>query len=263
MKKGRRWPALLAAVIVLGLTAYIAYPLVYPGVGKYEKENPGRTSFMEYREREWREQGKKIRIRQTWVPLSRVSPYLSRAVLIAEDDKFWKHEGFDFEAIQKALERDLKERKLKFGGSTISQQLAKNLFLTPSKNPVRKVREAIYTWRLERDLSKKRILEIYLNVAEWGEGIFGIEEASRKYYGKPASALGPAEAARLASVLPNPRKYSPVANQRYVENRSRIIYSIMVRRGIVVPEYEQVTETPDIREAFPAGPAAAPSQPAE
>ncbi|HWR89597.1 MAG TPA: monofunctional biosynthetic peptidoglycan transglycosylase, partial [Dissulfurispiraceae bacterium] len=183
MKKGRRWPALLAAVIVLGLTAYIAYPLVYPDVGKYEKENPGRTSFMEYREREWREQGKKIRIRQTWVPLSRVSPYLSRAVLIAEDDKFWKHEGFDFEAIQKALERDLKERKLKFGGSTISQQLAKNLFLTPSKNPVRKVREAIYTWRLEKDLSKKRILEIYLNVAEWGEGIFGIEEASRKYYG--------------------------------------------------------------------------------
>ena len=112
--------------------------------------------------------GKKYTIRQRWVPLSRISPYLIKAVLIAEDDKFWSHEGFDYEAMQKAIEKDIKAKKFKLGGSTISQQLAKNLYLSPSKNPVRKIKEAIITWRMEKVLSKKRILELYLNVAEWG-----------------------------------------------------------------------------------------------
>ncbi|HAK89281.1 MAG TPA: monofunctional biosynthetic peptidoglycan transglycosylase [Nitrospiraceae bacterium] len=168
-----------------------------------------------------------------------------KAVLIAEDDKFYRHEGFDFEAIQKALEKDIKKKKFKFGGSTISQQLAKNLYLTPSKNPVRKIKEAVLTWRIESTLSKRRILELYLNVAEWGEGIFGIEAAARHYYGKSASALAPEEAARLASVLPNPRKYNPIGTSKYVENRSRIIYDIMVRRGIVIPEYEEIENIPE------------------
>jgi len=209
---------------------------------------------MVYRERQWKEEGKRIAIRQYWVPLSRISSYMTKAVIIAEDDKFWSHAGFDFEAIEKSLEKDLKEKKFKFGGSTISQQLAKNLYLTPSKNPLRKIKEAILTWRIEKGLSKRRILELYLNVAEWGEGIFGIEAASRHYYGKTASALSAEEAAHLAAVLPNPRKYSPVGISRYVNNRSRIIYEIMVRRGIVVEEYEDMIQSPDENSATQAPP---------
>ena len=198
---------------------------------------------MEYREEEWKQQGKKYRIQQKWAPLSRISPYLIKAVLIGEDDKFWSHEGFDYEAIQKAIEKDIKAKKFKLGGSTISQQLAKNLYLSPSKNPVRKIREAVITWRMEHILSKKRILELYLNVAEWGDaGIFGIEMAASHYYGKSAADLSPEEAARLAAVLPNPRKFHPLGTGRYVTNRSNLIYSIMVRRGIVVPEYDEVLE---------------------
>jgi monofunctional biosynthetic peptidoglycan transglycosylase len=182
------------------------------------------------------------------------------AVVIAEDDKFWRHEGFDFEALRKAIEKDIKAGRLKYGGSTITQQLVKNLYLSPSKNPLRKLKEAVLAWRLERELSKRRILELYLNVAEWGEGIFGIEAASRHYYGKPASALDPEEAARLASVLPNPRRYSPVGQSRYVENRARIINYIMLKRGIVEPE-EGIEEepgverpySPEVREPGPEG----------
>lgn len=213
-----------------------------PDVSLLKKGNPGKTSFMKYREREWEKKGKEYRINQVWMPISRISPYLIKAVLIAEDDKFWKHEGFDYEAIQKAIEKDVKARKFKLGGSTISQQLAKNLYLSPSKNPLRKAAETVITWRMERVLPKKRILELYLNVAEWGEGIFGAEAASRHYFGKSSSDLSPEEASRLAAVLPNPRKYNPSGEQRYVVKRSSLIYDIMVRRGIVIPEYREVTE---------------------
>ena len=232
---------IVIAIIALMLLS-IAYYLIFPDVSKLKKDNPAKTSFMKYREREWQEKGKKRKINQVWVPFSHISSYLVKAVLIAEDDKFWRHEGFDFEAIEKAIEKDIKQKKFKFGGSTISQQLAKNLYLSPSKNPVRKIKEAVLTWRIERTLSKRRILELYLNVAEWGDGVFGIGAASLHYYGKSASDLNPEEAALLASVLPNPRKYSPVKESRYVANRSRIIYNIMVKRGIVEPEYEEEIE---------------------
>ena len=218
----------------------LGYYSLYPDVSKLKKQNPKKTALMEIREEEWRSKGKNITLRQKWVPLTRISPYLVKAVLIAEDDKFWSHNGFDLDAIQKAVEKDLKSGKFRFGGSTISQQLVKNLYLSPSKNPVRKIKEAIITWRLERTLSKKRILEIYLNVVEWGDGIFGIEAASQRYYGKPASALAAEEAARLAAVLPNPRRFRADRDSKYVEKKSRIIYNIMVRRGIVVPEYEEI-----------------------
>jgi monofunctional glycosyltransferase len=233
----------LVVPVICGIIALFVSTLFFPDISSLKKENPGKTSFMEYREKEWKREGKKYGVQQKWIPLSRVSPYLLKAVLIAEDDKFWSHEGFDYEAMQKALEKDIKAKKFKLGGSTISQQLAKNLFLSPSKNPVRKIREAILTWRIEKTLTKKRILELYLNVAEWGDsGIFGIETASRHYYGKPASELTPEESARLASVLPNPRKYNPLSDSKYVVHRSNLIYNIMVRRGIVVPEYEEVIE---------------------
>ena len=201
---------------------------------------------MEYREKESKEKGKRLRISRVWMPLSNMSPYLVKAVLIAEDDKFWIHEGFDYEAIQKAIERDIKAKKFRFGGSTISQQLARNLYLSPARNPLRKMREAIITWRMERILSKRRILELYLNSVEWGEGIFGVEAASRHYYGKASSELTALEAARLAAVLPNPRRYNPAGDQRYVVNRSNAIYDIMIRRGIVIPEYEEAAETNEI-----------------
>lgn len=238
MKKIR--PVTIILALLSALLLNISFYLIYPDTTRLKKENPEKTSFIKYREREWEKKGKKINIRKAWAPFSKISPYLVKAVLIAEDDKFWSHEGFDFNAIQKAAEKDIRRKKFKFGGSTISQQLAKNLFLTPSKNPVRKIKEAILTWRLERSLSKRRILELYLNVAEWGEGIFGIEAASRHYYGKPSSSLLPEEAARLAAILPNPRRFSPLGTSKYVENRSRVIFNIMVKRGIVVKEYEDV-----------------------
>jgi len=221
----------------------IAYLLLMPDLSKLKKENPKKTALMEYRETASREKRKRFRMDQRWVSFSKISPYLVKAVLIAEDDKFWGHEGFDYEAIQKALEKDLKAKKFKFGGSTITQQLARNLYLSPEKSLIRKISEAVITWRMEKVLSKKRILELYLNVAEWGEGTFGAEAASRHYYGKSSSDLTPEEAARLASVLPNPRKYNPAGGQRYVVNRSNLIYSIMIQRGIVIPEYKEVTES--------------------
>jgi monofunctional biosynthetic peptidoglycan transglycosylase len=220
----------------------ILYLTLVPDVSKLKKENPKRTSLMEYRYKEWGKKGGKYKIKQIWVPLYSISPYLIKAVLIGEDDKFWRHEGFDYESLKKAIEKDIKAKKFKFGGSTISQQLAKNLYLSPSKNPVRKLREAIITWKMERVLSKRRILELYLNVAEWGEEIFGIEAAARHYYGKSASELSPAESSRLAAVLPNPIRFNPLGDSRFVTKRADLIYSIMVRRGIVVPEYEDVIE---------------------
>ena len=227
---------------LLVMSILLAWFFFMPDIPKLKRENPGRTSFMEYREEEWRKGGRKYTIHQKWVPISAISPFLVKAVLIAEDDKFWKHEGFDYEAIQKAIEKDIQTKRFKLGGSTISQQLAKNLYLSPAKNPLRKIAEAVITWRMEKVLSKRRILELYLNVVEWGEGIFGAEAASRHYFGKSSSDLLPEEAARLAAVLPNPRRYNPIGDQRYVTNRSALIYSVMVKRGIVIPEYGEVVE---------------------
>ena len=233
---------LVAAYFIVDVGRYF----IYPDIASLKKSKPGKTAFMEYREEMWQEKGIKKKIKNTWVPLSRISPYVMKAVIIAEDDKFWSHEGFDFEAMQKALEKDIKKKKFQAGGSTISQQLAKNLYLSPSKNPVRKIKEAILTWRLEQQLTKKRIIELYLNVAEMGDGVFGVEAAAQNHYGKHASELNAREAATLASVLPNPRRYKPNGTSRYVENQSERIYQIMVRRGIVIPEYEEViNETKD------------------
>ncbi|MBM4271419.1 MAG: monofunctional biosynthetic peptidoglycan transglycosylase [Deltaproteobacteria bacterium] len=231
----------LASALLLDMGLYF----IYPDVSELKKTYPKKTAFMKYREQEWERKGKKNKIIHQWVPLSHVSPYVIKAVIIAEDDKFWSHEGFDFEAIQKAIEKDIKKKQFAAGGSTISQQLAKNLYLSPSKNPVRKIKEAILTWRIERNISKKRIIELYLNVAEWGDGLFGIETAARRYYGKAASELTAKEAARLASVLPNPRRYNPAGTSRYVEGRSDRIYEIMVKRGIVIPEYEEIMSEPE------------------
>lgn len=254
-------------IILLGLLAIIVFFAVdvgryifYPDISGLVKKRPGKTAFMEYREKSWQEKGINKKISVSWASLSQISPYVMKAVIIAEDDKFWSHEGFDFEAMQKALEKDFQKKKFKAGGSTISQQLAKNLYLSPAKNPVRKIKEAILTWRIEQKLSKRRILELYLNVAEWGDGLFGIETAARKYYGKPARDLTPREAATLAAALPNPRRFRPDGKSRYAANRAERIHQIMVRRGIVIEDYDDVikddeknTSVKDAGDSLPQG----------
>lgn len=229
----------LVVIFLVLLSAFLW--ITFPNISVLKKTNPKKTSMMKLREAEWKAKKKKRRINHIWVPYSKISPYLAKAVIIAEDDKFWRHEGFDYEAIQKAVEKDIKAGKFKAGGSTISQQLAKNLYLTPSKNPLRKIKEALITWRIEQTLSKKRIIEIYLNVVEWGDGVFGAEAASRHHFGKSAMELTPLEAARLAVVLPNPRRLIASGDQNYVNRRANVIYNIMVKRGIVIPEFEELS----------------------
>jgi monofunctional biosynthetic peptidoglycan transglycosylase len=244
----RSWKKIIFIAFLLIATYFIVdigRYFIYPNLAYLKKNRPPKTAFMQYREKVWQKKGIKRKITNIWVPLSRVSPYVMKAVIIAEDDKFWSHDGFDFEAMQKALEKDIKKKKFNAGGSTISQQLAKNLYLSPAKNPVRKIKEAILTWRMERQLSKRRIMELYLNVVEWGDGIFGIEAAARKNYGKSAAELTAREAATLAAVIPNPHRYKPNGTSRYVENQSERIYQIMVRRGIVIPEYDDVISEKD------------------
>ncbi len=240
MKKIKRTLLIVLILVAAYCIVDIGRYFIYPDISSLRKNKPVKTAFMEHREEQWLKKGIHRKIKNTWVPLSRISPYVMKAVIIAEDDKFWSHEGFDFEAMQKALEKDIKKKKFQAGGSTISQQLVKNLYLSPSKNPVRKIKEAILTWRLEQNLTKRRIIELYLNVAELGDGVFGIEAAAFHHYGKHAAELSPREAATLASILPNPRRYTPDGNSQYVENQSERIYQIMVRRGIVIPEFDEV-----------------------
>ncbi len=218
-----------------------------PDVNELKKTNPIPSSFMNYRMKQWKEDGLDKQIQQKWVKLKQISPYVIKAVLISEDDKFWKHDGFDEQGLEDAFEKNLKEGKFSAGGSTISQQLSKNLYLDPSKNPIRKLKEAILTYRIEHTLSKKRIIEIYLNIAEWGDGIFGIEAAARHYFHKSAKNLTAMEAAKLASVLPNPILYNPIGNQKTVLKKANRLYKIMQKRGIVILEFVEIMQ-PEVSE---------------
>jgi monofunctional biosynthetic peptidoglycan transglycosylase len=232
-RRARTWRGRLGlglGLLLLAGVLDVGRYLVWPDVARLARENPQTTAFMEYRKEQWAGQGKNRKIEQTWVPLARISPFLATAVTISEDDRFWEHEGFDLEGMEEALRRDLTRGKLAAGGSTITQQLAKNLWFTPDKNPVRKLKEAILAWRLERALSKRRILELYLNLAEWGDGVFGAEAAALRHFAAPAAALSPEQAARLAVVLPSPLKMNPAHPSRYVRERSRIILQRMARR---------------------------------
>ncbi len=243
MSRGRRVFSFVGKVclaLVIFPFAFVALYMVYPNVGKLRDHDPEKTSFMRFREREWKKEGKTREIIMTWAPLSRISSHAVLAVTISEDDKFWTHEGFDIEGIRAAAEKNLKQKKLRYGGSTISQQLAKNLYLTPDKNILRKVKETILTWRIEHTLSKKRIIELYLNVAEWGDGIFGIEAASRVYFHRSAASLSAEQAARLAAVLPNPRRYRADAQTGYIVRRSGHILSIMARRGVATEMLDEI-----------------------
>lgn len=189
--------------------------------------DPDMTAFMNHRLAQLREKNPQATLRHTWVPYSRISVQLKRAVVAAEDDKFVDHEGFDWEGMQKAIEKNQRKGKVVAGGSTISQQLAKNLFLSASKTPWRKAQEAVITVWLEMLWDKRRILEVYLNSVEWGEGIFGAEAAARRYYGVDAANLSAEQAARLAVMLPAPRRYEKNPYSAYVSGRTRLILARM------------------------------------
>jgi len=219
---------LLAALLLLAVAgaAYVVLGLPSPSeVRALAATNPQTTALMRQRAEEARRAGRPPRRVQTWVPLGRVSRHLIRAVLASEDQKFFGHDGVDWEAIQKSMDEDRKKGRFARGGSTITQQLAKNLFFTTSKSLTRKLRELVAARWMEQDLSKRRILELYLNVIEWGDGIYGAEAAARRWYGKSASDVGEEEAAGLAAMIPNPRRINPsVSPARFARAKRRVMW---------------------------------------
>ena len=231
-----RWLLGLAAV-GFGYLAYLY--LTLPDVRPLKTVNPSTTQFMEIRAAEARAKGKPVRRVQQWVRYARISPDLKRAVLVAEDDAFWQHQGVDFEQLQESLELDWARGRWSRGGSTITQQLAKNLYLSPSKNPIRKLRELMIARRLEAELKKARILELYLNVIEWGDGIYGVEAAARTYFHTSAAALGPTESAALAASIVNPRVMNPGHPTARLIRRQQLI---LRRMGTTVPPADTAAE---------------------
>lgn len=240
------------AVLVL-VAAVVAYEIVtFPDVSSLAATNPKTTAFMEQRKAELRAEGKDDSLEYTFVPYGRISPYLRRGVLVAEDNDFYEHGGIDTKAMTEALQRDWERKKLTHGGSTITQQLAKNLYLSPSRNPLRKIKEYFIARALERHLTKKRILELYLNVVEMGERVYGAEAASEHYFHEHASALTPQQAALLAGCLPNPRIMDPGEPNKRLRSRQRMILARMRRWGYLF-ETEVLTEKkPEAPNAPPA-----------
>src|SRR5579872_3519701 len=209
----------LCLLILLALGGCLGYLLWLPDVPGLQHHNPPTTSLMQLRENQAAQAGKKLHEEKVWRDLHSISPYLVHAVIMAEDDTFYQHNGFDFEQIQIAFHRDWAKKKFVYGGSTLTQQLARTLYLSPQKNLLRKAKEAAITLELEHDLPKNRILELYLNVAEWGRGIYGAEAAARHYYGTSAEDLTPDEAVSLASILPSPRRWSPLSEKAFMARR--------------------------------------------
>lgn len=226
LKKIWRWLWRGIALVVLLVAAYELW--IFGHVWWYVDHNPGSTAFMDRRLAALQEKlGEDAELKHKWVPYQKISIHLKRAMIAAEDAKFLEHEGFDIEGIEKALKKNEKKGKVVAGGSTISQQLAKNLFLSGERSYVRKGQEAIITLMLEQTMSKRRILEIYLNVIEWGEGVYGAEAAARRYYKTSAANLGPAQAARLAAMVPRPRFFEKRPNSPYLARHAATIEARM------------------------------------
>jgi monofunctional glycosyltransferase len=232
---GRTLAVLAAAIFTVLAYAYVTLP----DVRSLKSANPSTTAFIELRASQARAEGRTPRHVQRWVGYAHISPELKRAVLVAEDDAFWAHEGVDLEQLQQSLEVNWASGRFRRGGSTITQQLAKNLYLSPSKNPLRKLRELIVARRLEAELKKARILELYLNVIEWGEGIYGVEAAARTYFQTSASTLGAREAALLAAAIINPRVLNPAHPTVRLLRRQQLI---LRRMGAVSPPIETAVE---------------------
>ena len=225
MKRFLRFAAwMVAAAAAIFLAVQLSF---LARVWWWRDHDPGSTAFMNARLTQMHATDSKAKLQQRWVPYARISENLKRAIVVAEDSRFIEHEGFDWEAIEKAREKNLKRGKVVAGGSTISQQLAKNLFLSPSRTPWRKGQEAIITVMIEHVMDKRRILEIYLNVIEWGDGVFGAEAAARHYYGTGAGGLGPEQAARLAAIVPDPRRYDRNRSSSFIARKTQTILARM------------------------------------
>ncbi len=212
-------------LLVIALLLYQAWFATH--IWYWASHNPQSTSFMRARLERLRESDPKASLKQQWASYARISNELKRAVIVAEDAKFSEHDGFDWEGIQKAMEKNQRRGRVVAGGSTISQQLAKNLFLSGEKSLWRKGEEAVITWMLETLMDKERILEIYLNVAEWGNGLFGAEAAARHYYGTSAASLSAEQAAHLAAMLPRPLYYERNRNSEFLQRYSESIRARM------------------------------------
>ena len=210
------WRAFCYTLGVVVLVFAVVQSWFFMHILYWKHWNPGSTSFMETRLLQLRERDPKAQLQYRWVDYAKISPQAKRAIIAAEDMKFIDHEGFDWDGIQRAMEKNQKKGKPVAGGSTITQQLAKNLFLSGERTYWRKGQEAIITLMLEALLDKRRILELYLNVVEWGVGVFGVEAASRHYYGTSAASLGPEQAARLAAMLPRPQFYDKNRGSNYL-----------------------------------------------
>ena len=261
----RRQRASLVARVILasGAVGFAVLAYVYltlPDVRVLARTNPKTTAFMELRAQEAAREGRTVRRVQTWVPYSRISPSLKRAVLVAEDAAFWDHEGIDLEEIRESMRINWEQGRAVRGASTITQQLAKNLYLSPSRDPFRKLRELIIARRLEAALPKARLFEIYLNVIEWGDGIWGAEAAARTYFRSPASALNAQQSALLAGAIINPRALNPARPTRRLLQRQRLILS---RMGEVTPPaalpQEPLPELPDQTQPLPEATETVPS----
>lgn len=231
---------LLFVVVVIVIFSGYEW-ITFPDVATLATTPPATTAFMERRKADLRAAGKSDVISYHWVPYARISPYLRRAVLVAEDDTFFDHDAVDVKALEEAIRKDWAHKKMTHGGSTITQQLAKNLYLSPSRNPLRKVKEYFIARSLESHLTKKRILEIYLNVVEMGESVYGAEAAAEAYFHASAGSLSPSQAALLAACLPNPRLMNPAAPNKRLRWRQRMVLSRMRRWGYLF-EKEVLTE---------------------
>lgn len=219
-----------------------AATLPFFSVAALKTENPSETALMRQRVEEALSGGKRLTITQRWISLAKLPKHVIDAVIVEEDGTFYTHSGFDWFEVQESIEKDLQEGRAVRGASTITQQLAKNLYLSTSKDPVRKLREFAITLMLENELSKNRILELYLNVIEWGRGIFGIEAAAEAYFGKSASDLSLDEAARLAAVIPSPIRHAPNSDGRYVMRRKQIVLDRMLARNFIGKPSEEGEE---------------------
>jgi len=253
--KGFQFAAILGFV-------YVAYVyLTLPDVRYLAKENPKTTAFMELRIDEAHAAGRKFSIRHQWVPYSRISPFLKRAVIVTEDAAFFDHDGIDLDEIKASLEQNWEDGQFLRGASTITQQLAKNLYLSPSRNPMRKVKELLITRRLEAALSKQRIFEIYLNMIEWGDGIFGCEAAARAYFGKSCANLDVPEAALMAGAIINPREHSPAKPTRRLLRRQQIILRRMQFKPPATAAHAPLNESAPIENPLIPVPLPFPSPP--
>jgi monofunctional biosynthetic peptidoglycan transglycosylase len=235
--------------LVIGIGYYFYYSL--PDVTVLKQKNPRTTALMDLRDQEYKNKGVRAPRQQIWMAYGTISEHLKKAILISEDAAFFSHKGIDLNELKAALKKDWETMSFSRGASTITMQLAKNLYLNPSKNPLRKLKEVVIARQLEENLSKRRILEIYLNVVEWGRNIYGAEAAARFYFGKSAASLDPLESATLAALLPSPRN----SKERNITSRRNMILARLASVGYISnDEYQRTRQVPLFRKVEEAAP---------